>query len=171
MVEPVDYRQALGRFPTGVAIVTASDGDERFAMTASALTSVSLDPILLLVCFGHETATGAAVRRAGRFGLSLLGENDGGVARALATHRGVSSDQLADFDLRKGPSGVPLLANAMAHIVCAVERAVCAGDHDVVVGQVEWIENRADEARPRVYYDERFLTLAPFGDEQQAQPA
>ena len=171
MVGDVDYRQALGRFPTGVTVVTVADGDQRFAMTASALTSVSLDPILLLVCFGHETSTGEAVRRAGLFGLSLLGEDDGDVARALAVHSDASSDQLADFDVRDGPCGVPLLTGAIAHIVCAVERVVSAGDHDVVVGEVEWIESDLGEIGPLVYYDERFLTLAPFGDEQQSRPA
>jgi len=140
-------------------------------MTASALTSVSLDPILLLVCFSHDSATGQAVREAGRFGLSVLGEGDGDTARALAVHRGELADQLADYDVRLGPSSVPLLASAMAHAVCKVERVVRGGDHDVVVGKVEWIESAPGDARPLVYYDERFWALAPFVDERQPRPA
>lgn len=171
MVEDADYRQALARFPTGVTVVTVADGSERFAMTATAVTSVSLDPILLLVCFGHDSATREAVRRSGRFGLSLLGEQDGQIARALAVGRDRASDQLADVDLREGAGGVPLLASAIAYIICTVERVVCAGDHDVVVGEVEWIEAGAEETGPLVYYDERFLTLAPFGDVEPAQQA
>ena len=84
MVGDVDYRQALGRFPTGVTVVTVADGDERFAMTASALTSVSLDPILLLVCFGHETATGERPS-GGRVGLGSACS-----ARTTVASRGLS---------------------------------------------------------------------------------
>lgn len=164
MRDAVDYRQALGRFPVGVTVVTVAHAGERFAMTASALTSVSLDPILLLVCFAHVSRTGHAVRDAGRFGLSVLGVDDRETARALAAHRGEDGDQLADFDLLDGPHGVPLLASGIAHCQCRVERIVRAGDHDVVVGEVEWIERGSTERGPLVYYDERFWALEPFAE-------
>lgn len=161
----IDYRQALGRFPAGVTVVTAACGGERFAMTASALTSVSLNPILLLVCFGHATETGRAVRDAGRFGLSVLGDADADVARSFAMHRAAGADQLAGHDVREGPHGVPLLARGLARCVCAVERIVRAGRHDVVVGEVEWIDADDGETAPLVYYDERFWGLTPFAEQ------
>ena len=164
MAEDADYRQALGRFPTGVTVVTAAHEGERFAMTTSALTSVSLDPILLLVCFSHDSETGRAVRGAGWFGLSVLGEGEGETARALAVHRGSVGDQLSGYDVRIGPFGVPLLASGMGHAVCSVERVARGGDHDVVVGEVRWIESGPPDAKPLVYYSERFWTLAPFAE-------
>ena len=171
MTEGSDYRQALGRFPVGVTVVTVAHAGERFAMTASALTSVSLDPILLLVCFRHTSATGRAVSEARRFGLSVLGDHDRATASALAVHRGAKGDQLSSVELTEGPGGVPLLGSALARCVCSVERVVRAGDHDVVVGAVEWIQGGESEAEPLLYYDERFWTLKPFEEDRAAEPA
>ncbi len=170
MTEGADYRPALGRFLSGVTVVTAAHGEERYAMTASALTSVSLDPILLLVCFGHDSETGRAVREAGRFGLNMLGADDAELARTFAVHRGAVGDQLDSHELREGPRGVPLLAGAMAHSVCVVERVVRGGDHDIVVGEVEWIEDSGVDQAPLVYYEDDFWTLTPFDAEPQPGP-
>ena len=164
MEEPLDYRRALGRFTTGVTVVTATHETRRFAMTASALTSVSLDPILLLVCFSHDSGTRFAVREAGHFGLSVLGEGATAVAKHLATERADEVDQLDDFDVQVGPNSVPLLTDALVHCVCSVERIIRAGDHDVVVGAVEWIDRVREGERPLVFYDRGFWNLAPLDD-------
>ncbi len=164
MAQRTDYRQALGRFTTGVAVITAQHGGERFAMTASALTSVSLDPILLLVCFSHDSDTRLAVRESGRFGLSVLGEDSVEAARELATNRPEGVDQLAALEVRAGPGDVPLLAQAVAHCVCSVDRILRAGSHDVVVGAVEWIDQGLDDAGPLVYYGGRFWRLGALAD-------
>ena len=164
MSEGVEYRPALGRFAAGVTVVTLAHGGERYAMTASALTSVSLDPILLLVCFDHTTDTGGAVHEARRFGLTVLSREQAATARACAVHRTAGVDQLAGLDLRDGPGGVPLLAQGLAHYVCSVERIVRAGEADVVVGEVEWIDTDPAESAPLVFYGERFRGLAPFAD-------
>jgi flavin reductase (DIM6/NTAB) family NADH-FMN oxidoreductase RutF len=165
LAQPLDYQRALGRFTTGVTVVTATHEARRFAMTASALTSVSLDPILLLVCFNHDSATRVAVREAGHFGLSVLGEGGGAVAKHLATERADEVDQLDDFDMQVGPKNVPLLTDALVHCVCSVERIMRAGDHDVVVGAVEWIDRVREGERPLVFYDGAFWNLTPLDDE------
>lgn len=167
MGEQVDYQQALGHFATGVTVVTANHGGEHFAMTASALTSVSLDPILLLVCFSHDSDTRLAVRETGRFGLSVLGEGSAALAKRLASNRRATPDQLDLVNLREGRHGVPLLADAVAHCVCSVERVLRAADHDVVVGAVEWIDRGTDHGPPLVYYQSQFWQLARL-DEQSA---
>ena len=164
MSERVDYEQALACFPAGVTVVTLAHGAERYAMTASAVTSVSLDPILLLVCFAHTTETGRAVHAAGRFGLTVLAEGQAEAARCCAVHRASGDDQLADLDVREGHGGVPLLSGGLAHCVCSVERIVRAGDHDVVVGEVEWIDADPGDSAPLVFYDGRFWNLAPLDD-------
>jgi len=133
-------------------------------MTASALTSVSFDPILLLVCFSHDSATRVAVREAGHFGLSVLGEGGSAVAKHLATQRANEVDQLDDFDVQVGPNNVPLLTDALVHCVCSVERIMRAGDH-VVVGAVEWIDRVREDERPLVFYDGGFWNLAPLDGE------
>ena len=133
-------------------------------MTASALTSVSLDPILLLVCFSHDSATGVAVREAGHFGLSVLGEGGSAVAKHLSTQRANEVDQLDDVDVQVGPNNVPLLTDALVHCVCSVERIMRAGDH-VVVGAVEWIDRVREDERPLVFYDGGFWNLAPLDGE------
>ena len=155
------YRQALTRFATGVALVTAESGDRQFAMTANALTSVSLEPVMLLVCFSRGSQTRSAALSSGRFGLSVLCGNVGAeVAERCARSAGELEHQLDGVALRSS-SGPPLLEHCLAHAVCAVEEFIEVGERDALIGLVESIGvNEALDESPIVYYEGAYRRLA-----------
>jgi flavin reductase (DIM6/NTAB) family NADH-FMN oxidoreductase RutF len=102
--------------------------------TANALTSVSLDPPLLLICLAHTSRTLAALRMSRAFGVNLLGAEAEDVARAFA--RSGASEAWDGVEHAAGPSGSPLFARAHAAIECEVDDVHTAGDHDIVLGRV-----------------------------------
>jgi 3-hydroxy-9,10-secoandrosta-1,3,5(10)-triene-9,17-dione monooxygenase reductase component len=128
-------REAMSRFPTGVSIVTTRDADGvPYGTTANALTSVSLDPPLLLICLAHTSRTLAVLRASGAFGVNLLGADAEQVARGFA--RSGASEAWDGVEHAAGPSGSPLFRGAHAAIECEVDAVHPAGDHDIVLGRV-----------------------------------
>ncbi len=161
-VEPQAFRRAMGRFPTGVAIVTALDvTGQPQAMTVSSLTSVSLEPCLLLVCLDEDSRVHEAATAAGRFGVSLLGVDDRATSVWLATPGRPSLGQLDRVPHRRGPvTGVPLLDGALATMECAVEAVHPAGDHGIVVGAVLDVAFGPAEREPLVWFRSGYRQLA-----------
>ena len=111
------FRNALGRFPTGVALVTAAPGGEPAGLIVNSLTSVSLEPPLLSFCPSRSSLTWARMRRTQRFGVNVLARRHEGFARH-ASQRG--ADRFAGVDWELRPGGAPLLTDALA----ALEREV-----------------------------------------------
>ena len=128
------FRELLGSFATGVAVVTARDAAGRPAgMTASAIASVSLDPPLVLVCVWHGAEFHQAITGAEHFGLCVLAEHQEDLSRRFA---GKAPDKFAGIPWHTHPAGVPLLDGVAAHIVCAAREAHPAGDHTIFLGEV-----------------------------------
>jgi flavin reductase (DIM6/NTAB) family NADH-FMN oxidoreductase RutF len=150
----------------GVTIVTAVHDGRRYGMTASALTSVSLEPPLLLVCFARDSDTGRAVRASGRFGVCVLDAARGReIAERCARKLTAGEDQLAGLVLDEGGTGVPLLAGSLASFACRLERVVEAGERDVVVGEVERLsEAPAEAGEPLVWFAGAYRRVAPLPD-------
>jgi len=133
-VDAIRFRQLLGAFATGVAVVTARDGTGGPAgMTASAIASVSLAPPLLLVCVWQAADFHPVIAAADHFGLSVLSEDQEDLSRRFA---GKEPDRFADTPWHSHVTGVPLIEGVAAHIVCARREAVAAGDHTVFIGEV-----------------------------------
>lgn len=147
------FRDCIGSFATGVTIVTAKDGDEHAGMTLNSFTSVSLDPLLVLISLGHETRTLALVRRSGRFAVSILHREQQGIARDFAVNGAVFA---ADHTAVEN-SGFVTVSNALATVRCHVESIVPAGDHDVVIGAV--VDFDATEGEPLVFHRGSFGML------------
>jgi flavin reductase (DIM6/NTAB) family NADH-FMN oxidoreductase RutF len=142
-VRPAELRAALGHFATGVTVVTAGAGDEWHGTTANALSSVSLDPPLLLVCLRDESLTLAATLEAGRFVVNVLHADQRALAQRFA-RRGASWDGVAHRDGR--------LHGALATLECEVHDVADGGDHRIVVGRIEAVEYPADHAPPLLFY-------------------
>ena len=135
---PTDMRRSMGRFTTGVAVVSADDGDGNpSAMTISSLTSISLDPAILLVSLTHGSRTTEAVEVAGSFAVSVLGSRQEALARRFATRGGARFDDLPCDHSR---SGLPLIKDALAQLECRVHSAHDIGDfHDFGHDEVPWL--------------------------------
>lgn len=132
-----EFRQAMGRFVTGVTVVTTlADGIDH-AMTANALASVSLEPMLVVLGVEQEARWHDAVLTAGVWGVSILGEPDRATAQWLATRGRPLHDQLARVPVVRGPrTGVALLEGALATLECRTQQVVPAGDHSVLLAEV-----------------------------------
>jgi flavin reductase (DIM6/NTAB) family NADH-FMN oxidoreductase RutF len=159
-VDSLAMRRAIGRFATGVAVVTAFDGGQPHGMTVNSLTSVSLEPPLLLVCLTTGARTTDAVVRGGRFAVNVLGARQEEIALRFA-RRG--EDHFAGLPLSYGEHAVPVVPDALAHLECSVERHFRAGDHDVVFGQVRRVCDRG--GAPLAFLGGRFCDLAERGEE------
>jgi flavin reductase (DIM6/NTAB) family NADH-FMN oxidoreductase RutF len=148
-------RVALGRFATGVTLVTAADASGPLGLVVNAFTSVSLEPPLIAICPSHRSFTWSRMRRCGRFGVNVLGAAHADYVRR-ATHP--EADRFADIDYRLSESGVPRICSAIAFLECEAVSEQIAGDHWIVVARVH--ELIADHSRgPLVFSDGRLGTF------------
>lgn len=156
---PAAFRQLMGQFATGVAVVSLVD--ERgsvAAMTINSLVSVSLDPMLVSWSLQNSSSQFAAYAGAERFAVSILAESQQALARRYAA-RGSSAMLPEDFET--GAEGLPVIAGALGHIVCRRFAVHGAGDHTLILGAVEAMVQSAEAARPLVFFGGRFGELAP----------
>lgn len=155
------FRRAMSRFATGVTVLTTRLRDLDHAMTASALTSVSLEPLLLLVCVEREARFHDAVVEAGVWGISVLSGQDRPGADWLATRGRPLHAQLDRIPHHRGPqTGVALLDDALSTFECRTTAIHPAGDHSIVVGRVVSVTTAAHPGDALVYYRGRYGTLA-----------
>jgi flavin reductase (DIM6/NTAB) family NADH-FMN oxidoreductase RutF len=133
-VDQLAFRHVMRHFPTGVTVVTTEDEGIPHGMTANSVTSVSLEPVMLLVCLLRDARTSVAVQRRGRFAVNILCDHQEELSRRFALP---GRDHFDGVQVDEGPDGLPLVRDALAHIVCSVADVVAAGDHDVVFGNVE----------------------------------
>jgi flavin reductase len=155
------FRRAMGRFATGVSMLTTRTRDIDHAMTASALTSVSLEPLLLLVCIDREGRFHDAVVDAGFWGVSVFSAAQRPAADWLATRGRPLHGQLDRIAHQYGPvTGVALSTEALSTFECRTTAVHQAGDHAIVVGQVVSVTSRPQSAEALVYYRGRYDTLA-----------
>ncbi len=128
------FRDALGRFATGVAFITAAPDGEPAGLIVNSFTSVSLEPPLVSFSPARSSLTWSRMRRAGRFGVNVLGRQHERFA-VRATPAG--ADRFAGLDWEHGRGGVPLLTDALASLECEIVAEHPAGDHWIVVGRVD----------------------------------
>jgi flavin reductase (DIM6/NTAB) family NADH-FMN oxidoreductase RutF len=137
VVDQAVFRRAAGRFPTGICVVTTRDAGLDHAMTVNAFTSVSLDPLLVLICVELEARFHDAVLSAGYWGVSILDGGGRAIADWLATRGRPLHDQLERTPHRRGPAtGVALLEAATATLECRTEAVYPGGDHSIIVAEV-----------------------------------
>jgi len=128
------FREAFGRFATGVAVITSSDAEGAGGMTANALCSLSLDPLLALVCFENRARTLPIVRRSGRFGVNVLSAHQDHVAGVFASK--LPEAEKLDGVAHRTESGVPIIAEAHAWAACELRELIAGGDHTIAIGHV-----------------------------------
>ena len=149
------FRKAIGCFATGVAVVTAADGDEPHGMTVNSLTSVSLRPTLLLVCLTRPSRTEKAVQSRGEFVINILGEDQTSVSDLFAKN---AEDHFADPSLYSvGPDGLPVIQGATSRFYCKTEDLYPGGDHTIVVGRVMKAETAP--RNPLIFYRGKYRVL------------
>ena len=131
--EARSFRDAIGKFATGVAFVTAAPDGEPAGLIVNSLTSVSLEPPLISFCPSRSSLTWSRMRRTGRFGVNILGRQHKPFAKRATP---ADADRFAGIDWQPGDTGVPLLTDALASFECEIVAQHPTGDHWIVVGQV-----------------------------------
>lgn len=153
VVDPQHYRRAIGRFATGVTVLTTTHEGHAHAMTANSVTSVSLEPVLLLACVEIESRFHDAVLGAGVWGVNVLSASARPTASWFATRGRPLHGQLDRFAHRTGShTGVPLLDGALATFECRTYAVHPGGDHSIVVGEVLHVETDDDAGTALTYY-------------------
>jgi flavin reductase (DIM6/NTAB) family NADH-FMN oxidoreductase RutF len=151
------FRSALGRWASGVTIVTAAAGDRIHGMTVSAFSSVSLDPPLVLVCADKTSNTLEVIEAGGCFAVHVLRTGQEGLSNRFASKKN-EHRRFEGVEWRAGVTGAPLLPGVLAALDCRVVASHDAGDHVIYVGSVESAD--AEEGTPLVYYQAAYHELA-----------
>ena len=160
-VDGAVFRQVIGNFMSGVVVITTEHADVQYGMTVSAVSSLSLDPPMLLVCLNARSGTQEAVRSAGRFAVNILAEDQSHLAERFASSG--TAGKFRGIPTRAGSTGVPLLADALAVVECRVVEVVTGGTHRVFLAEV--VHAETTEGSPLAYF------RGSFGKFELAQDA
>ena len=155
-VSAAEFRDAIGRFLTGVTVVTSRHDGVPQGITASAVCSVSLEPPMLLVCLNKQSLTRQAVAASGRFAVNVLAEGQRELAMRFATK---SADKFAGLAVEVGASELPLLPDALATLECRVTEEADGGTHSIFIGTVERAAVR--DGSPLAYVRGQFVQVQP----------
>ena len=159
-VDPLEFRRVMGHFPTGVSVITTVHEDKLHGMTANSLTSVSLDPMLVLACLACGARTALAIQKAGHFAVNILAEDQLEISQRFARP---NQDHFEGLEVIRGHRGLPLIPDALAYLVCSVDDVVKAGDHDIVLGRVEDCQASSNGAPPLVFFKGTYARLPGMG--------
>ena len=151
------YREVISHFATGVAVITAAGPDGPSGLTANALCSLSLDPLLLLVCFENSARTLPLVRHTQRFGVNVLAHEQHGLSGIFASK--APKDQKFEDARWETRSGVPVLGGALAWLACELRETHPGGDHTIAIGAVIDMEYDRD-GEPLLWYGGRYGIFA-----------
>ena len=160
-LSPIEFRKAMGSFATGVTIITLDLDGEVHGMTANAFASVSLDPLLVLVCVDQKARTHAHLHARKRFGINVLSEQQ----RAISEHYAqpdrdpTRAEQEADARFDRTPHGTPVLQGALAYLECRLQSAQDAGDHTIFIAEVEDVVVRS--GKPLLYFQAGYRAIGP----------
>jgi 3-hydroxy-9,10-secoandrosta-1,3,5(10)-triene-9,17-dione monooxygenase reductase component len=132
-VDPKRFRSVMGVLPTGVAVIATAWKGTLYGATINSLTSVSLEPCMLLFCANEGSATATAILNRGLFSVNILGRHQFDLS---ARFTAMQKDRFEDLAVAFSPDGLPLLPGAAAQMCCKVAAIHKAGDHDIVLGEV-----------------------------------
>ena len=161
-LDALEYRRVVGRFATGVTVVTSTMNGGHHAMTCNSFTSVSLDPVLVLFCPEKVARFHDVVLSSGEWAVSVLGQSQEAASRLFARRGRPLEDQFAGVAHSYGPlTGAVVLDGALASLECRTVSTVDAGDHTVVIGEVLGLGVPDPAADPLLYYEGRYRSFRP----------
>lgn len=147
-MSPDEFRELLAAYASGVTVVTAVDESGRIAgMTATAVSSISLDPPLIMVCVNHTDPLHECLKNATAFAVNVLTSEQVHVSDVFA---GDAEQRFAGINYETGPDGLPLLRDALAHVICSLWQIYPAGDHTIFLGLVD--RGRTSQGAPLLHF-------------------
>lgn len=156
-----DFRKVLGRFATGVTVVTTCDGEHRLGITVNAFASVSLNPPLILVCIEKKSYLHQALLRNGYFAINLLREDQLDLCKCFSGHSEARRN-FCDAPSHTAATGAPILDQSLGWIDCRIVDVFPGGDHSIITGHVEALGG--SEGRPLLYYRGKYPQIKDPSD-------
>ena len=154
------FRRVMGHFVTGVTVVSALDGEQPFGITVNALSSVSLEPPLVMVALDRRRFLTPIVRAAGRYAVNILSEDQQALSDCFAgAPVEPGREAFCGAAWHAGATGLPLIDGAIATLECTVVETFSAGDHDLFIGRVDALDNERHHPMPLLYYRRRYLRI------------
>ena len=158
-VDPLEFRTIIGHFATGVTVITSHDGDRLHGMTANAVSSLSLDPVMVLICIDKTTHAHEVIMASGVFAVNILGEHQETLSRIFAKKGEPEAGSLRGQPYRTGETGTPILADCLAFIECRVASTLDGGDHTIFLGSVVSEGVISDDVKPLLFYRGGYHTM------------
>ena len=164
-IDPQRYRDVMGRFVTGVTVVTTLENPDAndshpWGTTVNSFTAVSLDPPLVLVAIGRERSIHPIIERTRRFAVNILGEGTEAISDCFSgAPSTLPRSAFCNAEYALGECGLPILESAIAYVGCEVETIIPAGDHTVYIARVVEAGTRDDPGWPLLYFRRRYLSI------------
>jgi flavin reductase (DIM6/NTAB) family NADH-FMN oxidoreductase RutF len=158
-IDAQQFRRAMGAFPTGVSVVTTAVDDELYGMTVNSLTSLSLDPMLVLICVRNSGRGRQLLEESAVFSINVLAADQEQLSRTFAdSNRPTGPNAFEGIPFGWGATGCPVLLGAAAHLDCLITQVHSGGDHLIVIGEVLGLGARRDR-EPLVFCNGSYRTL------------
>ncbi len=157
-VDPLEFRSIIGHFATGVTVITTAAGNRLQGMTANAVSSLSLDPVMVLICVAKSTHTHRVLGEGRVFTVNILGAHQEDVSRIFAKKAEPEVGSLRGRRFRIGDTGAPILEDCLAFLECRVMNVFDGGDHSIFLGRVV-SEGVVEEMPPLLFYRGEHHTL------------
>ena len=155
MITKDEFRSALGRFASGVTIVTTKDNDGKLhGLTVSAFCSVSMNPPLILICIQKSTPSHFAFEESKAFVVNVLSEHQQNISNHFAAYH---EDKFAGVNYKSGVLDLPVLEDCLVNLECRLKHAYDGGDHTIFVGEIENVILK--EGNPLVYWKGNYRDL------------
>ncbi len=156
-VSPEEFRKVMGEFATGVTIVTTANSEGTpYGLTVNSFTSVSMNPLLVVVCLDKQLSGLSAFKESGKFGVNILAEDQSD----LSDHFARAGTDRSEGPYVTGKTGVPLLKGVLATMECEISILYPGGDHILVLGEVKRTEILQPEEKPLLFYRGRYTSVS-----------
>jgi flavin reductase (DIM6/NTAB) family NADH-FMN oxidoreductase RutF len=153
--EPKEQRRIMGKFATGVTVASTKVGEETWGMTANAVTSLSLDPPLVLLAVVRESQSHAKFKDGGCFALSILSAEQEEISNRFASS---GPKDFSDLDVTTAETGAPILKDAIGWVDCKLVEILPGGDHDLFIAEI--VAGDAADGDPLLFYSGSYARLA-----------
>ena len=155
-----EQRRIMGLFATGVTVVSTQHDQQTWGMTANAITSLSLDPPLILVAVQRESQTHEKLKQAGCFAVNILSTDQEEISNRFAFE---GPKDFSDLDFTTDVTGAPILSGTLGYVDCRLKEILPGGDHDIFIGEI--VAGNSSEGQPLLYYQGKYTRLVPPDDD------
>ena len=160
-LDPTLFRSVMGTFATGVTIITMPTASGAWGMTANSVTSLSLDPTLVLVCIDKSTRTHEHMLASGVWAVNILTEEQEQISRAYAKKDDEVERTMVATPYHPGLTGAPIIDGSLSYLDCRTYATYEGGDHTIFVGEVQDARIVSPDSKPLLFFKGRYARLAP----------